>query len=344
VNGVVSGMVAVPHDPPPLWMAARDLGPTLALVAFALLTVGTAIGALVIFRPARRRLQELHGVTRAFGAGELGARARISGGDEIAVLARAFNEMAAQLEERTKALEQSDRTRRQLLADVSHELMTPLAAVRGYVETLQMAELPLDAATRARYLHVVSEEAERLEHIIGDLLDLARLEGGGGVWRTEEVSVAQLFERVGRRHEQWVSERRIDLSTVLAPANLVVLGDRNRLEQALQNLVANAIRHTPDGGAVSLRASTREDDVSIVVEDSGSGIPPEHLGRVFDRFYKVDQSRTGTEMPSGSGLGLSIVRAIVTRHHGTITVSNAASGGARFEITLPGGPRSTPAG
>jgi signal transduction histidine kinase len=114
-----------------------------------------------------------------------------------------------------------------------------------------------------------------------------------------------------------------------------VTGDPNRLEQALQNLAANAVRHTPAGGRVRLRADRVADGVRLTVEDTGPGIPPEHLPRVFDRFYKVDESRTGTPLPSGSGLGLSIVQAIVRRHGGHITAGNADTGGARFEIVLP---------
>ncbi len=128
-------------------------------------------------------------------------------------LARSFNEMASQLEQRTQALERSDRTRRQLLADVSHELSTPLAAIRGYVETLSMAEVPLTENTRRRYLHIVTDETERLEHIVGDLLELARLEGGGGSWREDDVSIAQLLERVRHRHEPKLREKNVTLST-----------------------------------------------------------------------------------------------------------------------------------
>jgi len=113
------------------------------------------------------------------------------------------------------------------------------------------------------------------------------------------------------------------------------MGDPNRLEQALQNLAANAVRHTPHGGRVTLKAEPADAGVRLIVEDSGSGIPPDHLPRIFDRFYKVDFSRTGTPVPSGSGLGLSIVQAIVARHGGTISASNAEGGGARFEIVLP---------
>jgi two-component system sensor histidine kinase BaeS len=306
------------------------------VVALALLAAGTAVAALMIARPTRRRLQQLQDAAVALGTGKPGVRAPESGGDEVTSLSRAFNEMASQLDSRTAALEQADRTRRQLLADVSHELMTPLSAIRGYVETLSMDDLGLDDDARRRYLDIVNEEAGRLEHIIGDLLDLARLEGGGGVFRTERVSIDQLLERVRHRHGPVVNDKRITLTTERDPAVDEVLGDPNRLEQALQNLVANALRHTPPGGTVAVDVTAAGDGVAIAVQDTGPGIPLEHLPHLFDRFYKVDESRAGTEMPSGSGLGLSIVRAIVTRHGGTVMASNGPAGGARFEIVLPG--------
>jgi signal transduction histidine kinase len=294
----------------------------------------------VIFRPTRRRLSELQNAARALGAGQLGVRAPESGRDEVTALSRAFNDMATQLELRTQALENADQTRRQLLADVSHELSTPLAAIRGYVETLGMRELPLDDATRHRYLRIVNDESERLEHIIGDLLDLARLEGGGGSWRVEEVAASHLLQRVRHRHAPGVAEKQINLVTSQHPEVASLSGDPNRIEQALQNLVANAVRHTPAGGTVTVSALPGDGVVILRVDDTGPGIPPEHLPHVFDRFYKVDKSRTGTPLPSGSGLGLSIVQAIVTRHGGTVVASNLTSGGARVEISLPVSPSS----
>jgi signal transduction histidine kinase len=341
-NGTVAGIVAVPVQPPPLSMTLRDLGPTLAVVALGLLAAGTAIAALVIFRPARKRLIEVQRAAHAIGAGELDVRAPETGGDEVSSLAQSFNDMAARLEQRTLALEQSNRTRRQLLADVSHELTTPLAAIRGYVETLTMPDVPLTDDARQRYLRIVNDETERLEHIVGDLLELARLEGGGGAWRTERVSIAQLLERVRHRHEPALREKAVALRTEQEPGTEEVIGDSNRLEQALQNLVANAIRHTPPEGTVTVRASAREHAVVLAVEDTGPGISPEHLPRIFDRFYKGDASRSSIDTPSGSGLGLSIVQAIVNRHGGSVTASNPPGGGARFEIVLPGGGMNAP--
>src|SRR5262245_21524020 len=195
VSGEDAGVVAVPVDPPPLSLAMRDLGPTLGTVALGLLLAGTAVGALLVFRPTHRRLRALQEAARAVGAGETGVRAPETGGDEVTALARAFNEMAGQLEQRTDALETADRTRRQLVADVSHELSTPLAAIRGYVETLAMPDLPIDAPTSARYLHIVMEETERLEHIVGDLLEVGRLEGGGGALSVETGPVSRRVHR-----------------------------------------------------------------------------------------------------------------------------------------------------
>jgi signal transduction histidine kinase len=335
LNDATFAMVGVPSEAPPLWAAVRNLGPTLGIVAVGLLVAGTAVAALLIFRPTQRRLQSLQQAARSIGSGESGARAIESGGDEVAMLAHAFNEMASGLEERARALVAADDSRRQLLADVSHELMTPLAAIRGYVETMAMTDVKLDEPARQRYLGIVADETERLEHIIGDLLDLARVEGGGGQWRREPVPVAALFERVRHRHDPLLQAKQITLDATVSPDASAVTGDSNRLEQALQNLAANAVRHTPDGGRVTLAADRVRDGVRIVVEDSGPGIPPEHLPRVFDRFYKADGSRTGTPVPSGSGLGLSIVQAIVRRHGGRIAAGSAGSGGARFEIVLP---------
>ena len=183
----------------------------------------------------------------------------------------------------------------------------------------------------------MTDETERMEHIIGDLLDLARVEGGGG--ELEARSRAG-----GRRSSSACSigtipHWRANASRSSVRLHLMsrrVIGDANRLEQAIQNLAANAVRHTPEGGRIRLTADRVAGGVRLGCgRFSGPGIPPEHLPRIFDRFYKVDVSRTGTDVPSGSGLGLSIVQAIVKRHGGTIDAANTAAGGARFDMVLP---------
>jgi signal transduction histidine kinase len=334
-NGEEVGTVLVPAEAPPVFFAVWEVGPTLAWFALGLLGVGAAVTALTIFRPTHNRLRALEEAATALGQGQTDVRAAEGGGDEVSSLARTFNRMAEDLEARAAALSSSDRARRQLLADVSHELMTPLTAIRGYTETLGMSDLHLDEQTRDRYLAIIGEETQKLEALIGDLLDLARLEGGGGTLAFKNVAISELFGRVLDRHGPIIRDRRITVGTQIEPEDLEVWGDPQRLEQALQNLAANALRHTPEGSTIDLRARKAPDGVHISVADTGPGIPPEHLPRVFDRFYKADPSRSVSSTSTGSGLGLSIVHAIVERHGGRISASNAPEGGAVFEIVLP---------
>jgi signal transduction histidine kinase len=335
VNGSQVGIVAVPPSPP-TWVLVDEYAATLTWVGLALLAAGATVAALVIFRPTHKRLRSLEAAARALAQGRTDVRASESGGDEVSTLAHEFNRMADDLQQRAAALAASDKARRQLLADVSHELMTPLTAIRGYIETLSMPDLPLDAETRNRYIDVVSQETYKLEAIIGDLLDVARLEGSGEQLKTLPVSIEDLFRRIVDRHQPTLQQNGIRVTVDVAPDAEDVQGDAQRLEQALQNLASNAIRHMPDGGALILRSQRDGDRVRISVEDTGPGIPPEHLPHVFDRFYKADGSRAGTRIPSGSGLGLSIVQTIIGRHGGEVRAANRAEGGAVFEILLPG--------
>ena len=333
-NGAQVGVVSVPPSPP-AWVAVREFGPTLAITGVVLLIAGAIMASLLIFRPTHRRLRSLESAARSLGEGHTDVRASEDGGDEVSTLARAFNRMASDLDARAEALAASDRARRQLLADVSHELMTPLTAIRGYAQTLSMTDVPLDPDTRRRYLAVVDAETYKLEAIIGDLLDVARLEGGGEKAVNERVAVADLFQQVVDRHLPEIRAKNISTEIAVDPSTPLLVGNPARLEQALQNLAANAVRHMPEGGTLTLTARPDSDGVVIVVRDTGPGIPPEHLSHIFDRFYKADASRAGTMIPSGSGLGLSIVRAIVHQHGGEVTAANVPGGGAEFIIELP---------
>jgi len=323
VHGAVAGVVILPPRPP-FGFLLRRYAPMLALVGAGSLVAGALVAAIAIFGPARRRLRAVEDAARRLGAGDLTARAPDRGGDEVAAVAAAFNAMANDLAARAQALAASDRARRQLLADVSHELTTPVTAMRGYLETLAMPELGLDEQTRARYLGVIGDEMQRLESMIGDLLELARLEGGGGQLVAEDVRVDGLFARVTARHERDCREASVTLRVSIEPGAEIVRGDRDRLEQALQNLTANAIRYAPPSSTIVLNARNEGDEVAISVADEGPGIAPEHLPHVFERFYKAEPSRStpGHGLASGSGLGLSIVKAIVERHGSRITVSS----------------------
>ena len=333
-NNQIAGLVVVPGPPAFTFVLAR-YATALGLVALATLIVGAILAAAVIFGPARKRLRSVEDAARRLGAGDLTARAPAAGDDEVAAVAAAFNTMADDLSARAGALAAADRTRRQLLADVSHELNTPVTAMRGYLETLRMDDMPLDEPTRMRYLAVIADETARLERLIGDLLDLARLDGGGGSLAMEDVSIDQLFARVVARHDRAAAAEGITFRSDVAPDARTLHGDRDRLEQALQNLAANAMRYAPSGSAITLGAHRHGADVELTVTDQGAGISADHLPHVFDRFYKADGSRAVRAKAGGSGLGLSIVKAIVEQHGGTVSVDSRpgrTSFGLRFPI------------
>jgi signal transduction histidine kinase len=269
-----------------------------------------------------------------FGAGQLNTRAPAQGRDEIARVAAAFNHMAADLEERTEALQTSDQLRRQMLADISHELRTPLTTMRGYLDTLDMPEIVLDEGKRRRYVETARRETIRLERIVADLLDLARFENGVAAIEPRVIAIERVLTGVANRFERDAAAAQVTIRTGVDPSVDQIVADPDRLDQALSNLVANALRHTPPQGTIELEARASADTCQITVTDSGGGIAPEHVAHVFERFYKVDSSRTsGT---AGSGLGLSIAKAIVERHGGTIAVESRP-GRTAFTIRLPFG-------
>ena len=226
-----------------------------------------------------------------------------------------------------------------MLADVSHELKTPLTSIRAYIETLQMPEIAADPERRARYFATIAQETRRLDRIVSDLLDLARYENGVGTLEPRVFSVERLFQQVAARHERDADARSVTIATNVDGMADQVIADPHRIDQAIDNLVANALRHTPEGGRITLSAARAGDEVRLTVADTGEGIAPEHLPHVFDRFYKVDPARPGGT--AGSGLGLSIVKAIVERHGGTVRVASAP-GGPSSRSRCPRAPTGAP--
>jgi two-component system OmpR family sensor kinase len=330
IGNELRGLVVLP--PPPPGGVLRDVGRLLSLPGTLFLIAATVAAAAVIFGPARRRLSALEDAAGRLGNGDLSARARQEGDDEIGRVARAFNRMADELAVRDEALQTSDRLRRQMLADVSHELKTPLTAMRGFIETLRMPEVVLDEERRARYLETVERETRRLERIVEDLLDLARYENGVSALDIRVFDVGRVFQHVAARHEQEAQERGVSVRFDVAEPADQVMADPGRIEQVIENLFANALRHTPHGGTIELRAKVGPGVSILSVSDSGEGIDPEHIVHVFERFYKVDPSRTADS--AGSGLGLSIAKAIIDGHGGEIRVGSRP-GCTTFTIVLP---------
>ena len=328
VDGAVAGVLGiVPLTP------LERFGPEIAAIGVVLLVAGALIGSVLIVGPVRSRIQELRHAAGRLGVGDFTVRAREAGSDEVAELARAFNSMADELERRAVALDASDRARRQLMADVSHELMTPLTAILGHLETLAMTEVRLDDGQRRHQVAITMREAKRLERLIGDLLEMARLEAGGGQLDIQTVETRDLFEQVEAHHEHECRTRNIRFVAAVANGAETLLVDPFRVEQAIENVTANAIRHTPEGGTIQLRATRSDQTVVITVTDSGEGIAPEHLPHIFDRFYKTASAKGMASR--GSGLGLSIVKVVVARHGGRVSATSTVGVGTTIRIELP---------
>lgn len=222
--------------------------------------------------------------------------------------------------------------RSEFVANVSHELRTPLTSLRGYLETLLDGAVEDPAATR-HFLEIMNKETERLTRLVDDLLDLSKIEERRVVHRWQPVALTELIGRVVTMFRPQAQEKSLELLADLPPDLPVVHGDPDMLTQVLINLVDNAVKYTPAGGKVTVRAGAVEGDVRVSVEDTGIGIPPESLPRIFERFYRVDKARS-REL-GGIGVGLAIVKHIIRAHGGKTYVESAVGKGSTFSFTLP---------
>jgi signal transduction histidine kinase len=266
-------------------------------------------------------LREMVSATQAMARGDYTRRVTATSSDEVGDLARAFNSMAAELDE-------VDRRRRDLLANVSHELRTPIGAVRAKLENLVDNVETTDKAT----LRTMLRQVERLGDLVEQLLDLSRLESGAVPLERARFPAVKLVEHVVDEWRTQAEIRDIHVEGAVEPASLELDADEHRLHQVLANLVANAVRHSPRGGRVIVRATAVNGLARLEVSDEGPGIPPEEAERVFERFYRSDQARSSKD--GGSGLGLSIARWIVDLHGGRIRAEQAEPHGCRMVVEL----------
>ena len=227
-------------------------------------------------------------------------------------------------------LRRADQIRRDFVANVSHELRTPLTAIRGYVEAL--LDGPSDAESTHKFLEIIARHSTRMERLVKDLLRLARLDARQELLETARCDIKQIFNAVTADLAQTIEDKGQRITTDVVPEARLVDGDPAKLHDIIRNLVENAVNYSPEGAEVRLGAARHNGTYTITVADSGPGIPNEDLTRVFERFYRVDKSRS---RPGGTGLGLAIVKHLVELHGGEAVAENRPEGGAVFTITLP---------
>jgi histidine kinase len=301
---------------------------SLSLAALAAL-IAAGMASFLISRQIVGPVQKMVTISQRIADGQYEERLDISGNlaadavDELDQLALSFNQMAHKLEK-------TEQLRRQLIGDVSHELRTPLSAIKGYMEGLMDGVLPANIETYQQ----VHAEVSRLQRLVNDLQELSRMEGGAFQLKLQPTSVLSLVNLAVSRLAHQFEEKGVTLSTEILMDTPPVLADQDRVLQVLINLTGNALQYTPPGGIVKITVQQKQQDVVFSVVDNGVGISPEHLPHIFERFYRVDKSRTRGS--GGSGIGLTVAQSLVRAQGGRIWAESQGLGkGSAFHFTLP---------
>jgi signal transduction histidine kinase len=344
----VGQVIALRWGPPPgaLPSLARDSRGFLLFLPLAILLAGAA--GLLVFRSLLARLRKLEALTARVAEGDLNVRIPDPGVDEIGRLGTSLNRMTQRLAVAKRDVDETHRQRRQLFADISHELATPMTSIHGYTETLLNRDVTVSADERETYLRHILDASTRMGLLIDDLLELTRLESGTIQLGKERINWTKLCLNTQQRFEPRFRAAGLQIGWSGPQDDAWIFADGRRMEQVIDNLLVNALRYVPAGGHVSVSlavaaafGSTRAGGPSaddserprhrLVVADDGPGFPPQDVGHVFDRFFR---GRAGS-VADGSGLGLAIVKEIVRSHGGDVTARNGDPSGAIIEVELP---------
>ncbi len=306
-------------------------GPMLLASAIALLL--SILGAFLLGRTISRPVLQLKEATAQIGRGNYQHQIVVRGSDELAALGHSFNQMAA-------AVQQGQQSQRDFLANISHDLKTPLTSIQGFSQAIMDGTLP-DPRSQQGAARVINDEAQRMSRLVNTLLEISHLQTGHLELRKQQLDLAALLTASVEGLEPQANAKDVSLGSSGLRAIPPIIGDSDRLRQVFTNLVDNAIRHTPAGGWVEVEAESAglagQPAVLVKVSDSGEGIPAQDLPRIFERFYQVEKSRARGEdgRGRGLGLGLSIVKEVIVAHGGQIAVSSEVGGGTTFTVTLP---------
>lgn len=323
-DGAVLGLVLAVMDGTALmemWRSFIGLFFMLSAIILLVAFVASSVTSMKQIKPITEMVQ----ATRAYADGNFDVRMQeTSSGGEIGELATAFNAMADSLQE-------TERQRRDFIANVSHELKTPMTTIAGFIDGILDGTIPKEQEDK--YLHIVSDEVKRLSRLVKSMLDLSRIDSGEMQLHPTNFDITNTIVTTLLTFEQKIDEKGIEIRGLEEARPQMVLGDQDLLHQVVYNLIENAVKFTNDGGAISVQVSDSIDRTTVVIENTGPGIAPEDLPMIFERFYKTDKSRSRDK--NGMGLGLYIVRTILKLHGGDIAVSSAVGQFCRFEFYIP---------
>jgi signal transduction histidine kinase len=302
------------------------------LIIGIILALSLAIG-LFMFSHLTRRLEKIKRTVTNFERGQLTERIEVEGNDELSDLSVCFNRMADTLLENMQEIRKNDKMRRELVANISHDLRSPLASIQGYLETIEMKGDSISREELKEYFQTVLGNTQKLNRLIDDLFELTKLETDNVQPNLENVSMAELVQDLVQQFKPIAEKKHITLEARFPRnPNALIEADINMMNRAITNLIDNAISHTPEGGRVSVSSIQNGKDIVLEVADTGSGIPEEDLPHIFDRFYQVDKSRPDK---NGAGLGLAIAQKIFKLHGAEVMVNSKANTGTTFRVNLP---------
>ena len=268
---------------------------------------------------------------RRISAGDLSVQLPETGAVELRQVSVLTNQIVGNLKADIGKLEKLERVRSEFLANVSHELRTPIFSIQGFIETLIDGAID-DPKVNREFLQKAYEHSERLNTLLNDLIEISRIESGEMRMSFRYFNISEFLKNVVDEMRPKAEKKSIKLSTTVGSNELLVLGDKDRLRQVMSNLIDNSIKYTDEGGAVEVGVIELRNSARVYVRDNGSGIGKEHLGRIFERFYRVDKDRS--RKVGGTGLGLAIVKHIVEAHNGKIEVKSELGKGSEFGFLL----------
>jgi len=320
-----------------VWITARMMfaSPHDLALATILLVFATGIAVVVgvfLSETITSRIQKLNRAASQVARGKFDTRLAVTGRDEMAQLARSFNEMVTQLDAAERKKTEVEVLRRDLVAWVGHDLRTPLTSIRAIIEAIADG-LVEDETTRIRYLKTAQADIASLSHLIDDLFEMSQIDAGGLKMDLEPGYIADLVSDSLERFSEQARQKNINLEGKISPEIGLLRMDEKRIDRVFTNLIANALRHTPSGGIVQVAVEKSGNALRISVQDSGEGIHPDDIPYVFEQFYRSEKSRNRTT--GGAGLGLAIARGIVEAHHGQIGIESEPGKGTQVWFTLP---------
>ncbi|WP_309613961.1 HAMP domain-containing sensor histidine kinase [Flavobacterium sp.] len=287
---------------------------------------------LLIIRVITNNYSKIITVMQKFRQGDLTARVQLQSTGDEKQLGEMFNEMADILTTNIDKLKQVENLRRELIANVSHDLRTPIAIIRGYVETLQMKEETITAEERKSYINTVRESAEKLEKLVNELFELSKLEANQVHAKKEPFIISELVSDIINKYQLIAKTKNISISTDLSKELPPVYADVSLIERVMQNLIDNAMKFTPEGGKIIIKTvKSGEDNAEIIVSDNGIGIPENQREQIFARYYKANNF---TDLKNSTGLGLAIAKKILDLHNSTLDLVSVENSGSSFNFKL----------